>query len=128
MGWIVSMCALNAVIFANYPLQQPNYDTTIIQSALYDSMSRVIWSLALCYIIFACVHNYGGPINWFLSLKEWQPVSRLSYAIYLLHSPVLLVTTASLKSPLEFYEASTVNIYFNTFLSLLKLTIKVHDL
>lgn len=44
---------------------------------------RIVWSLALCYVIYACVSGCGGYVNWFLSLPAWHPLSRLSFAMVL---------------------------------------------
>lgn len=92
------------VIFSSYPLWQPDHNTTALENGIYVSMSRVAWALALSYLIYACVHGYGGPVNWFLSLSFWQPLSRLSYAIYILHFPVVLVVMASAKTAREVNE------------------------
>lgn len=78
---------------------------------LYDAMSRVIWSIALCYVILACVYNYGGPINWFLSHPLWQPLSKLSYSICLIHYPILKLTLFTTKSLPHFNEL-TINYNF----------------
>jgi peptidoglycan/LPS O-acetylase OafA/YrhL len=48
-------------------------------------LSRIFWALAISWIIFACHHNYGGLIGWFLSLPVWQPIAALSYSIYIVH-------------------------------------------
>lgn len=85
-------------MFANYPLMQFENHSTSLEMALYASLSRIAWALALSYIIFACVHGYGGPVNWFLSLSLWQPLSRLSYSIYIIHFPVIVVVMASAKT------------------------------
>lgn len=89
------------VIFANYPLWQPENHSTALETSLYTSLSRVGWAAALSYVIYACVHGYGGPVNWFLSLSIWQPLSRLSYAIYIVHFPVIFVVAGSAKTPFE---------------------------
>lgn len=109
LGWIISLGLMATVIFANYPLVQLTKSVPVIDHALYESLSRVAWAIALCYIIFACVHNYGGPINWFLSHPLWQPLSRLCYAIYLIHFPVVLVFQGTLKTSPYFSEAIAVS-------------------
>lgn len=98
------------VIFANYPLQQFDSKSAPLEYGLYDALSRVAWALALCYIIFACVHNSGGPVNWFLAHPLWQPISRLCYSIYLLHFPVIMVTMSTLKTSPYFTELSAVSV------------------
>ena len=76
--------------------------STSLEYGLYDTLGRNIWSLAVCYMIFACANNSGGPINEFLSLPMWQPLSRLSYAIYLIHSSITGITMSSLEVPPSF--------------------------
>lgn len=83
--------------------------------ALYDVFSRLLWAVALSYIIFACVHGYGGPINWFLSLEVWQPFSRLSYAVYLLHFYVMLAVTGSMRDALYFSDMFIVSLQISPF-------------
>lgn len=70
---------LAAVILANYPYLHSGLKTTALAYGFYSTLSHVAWSLAFCYIIFACANNAGGPINWFLSHPFWQPISKLSY-------------------------------------------------
>lgn len=100
------------VIFANYPLMQPDRKATALEHGLYESLSRVAWAIALCYIIFACVHNYGGPVNWFLSHPLWQPISRLCYSIYLIHFPIILIIQATMKTAPYFSELTAVSIHY----------------
>lgn len=109
LGWIISLALMATVIFANYPLVQPTKSTPILAHALYESLSRVAWAFALCYIIFACVHNYGGPVNQFLSHPLWQPLSRLSYAIYLIHMPLEMLFQGTMKTSPDFSEAIAVS-------------------
>lgn len=63
---------------------------------------RIVWSLALCYVIFACINGYGGVINSFLSLPQWQPLSRLSFVTFLIHQTVLIGIDANTQSG-EYY-------------------------
>lgn len=99
------------VIFANYPLAQLDSQATSVEHALYTSLSRIVWALALSYLIYACVHGYGGPINWFLSLSLWQPLSRLSYSIYVLHVNVIIIVVARSKTALEVGELLVVSVF-----------------
>lgn len=112
-----------AVIFVNYPLWQTNTNNTPtpLVYGLYGALSRVIWSVALCYIIFACVHLSGGPVNWFLSHPLWQPLSRLCYAIYLLHFLAILIFMASMKTTPYFTEVSA----FHAFIGFYVITVFV---
>lgn len=97
------------VIFGNYPFQQLDARLTPLAFGLYEALSRVIWAIALCYIAFACVHGYGGPINRFLAHPFWQPLSQLSYTIYLLHLPIIWLTMSTIKSSAYFSELTAVS-------------------
>ncbi|CAH0392931.1 unnamed protein product [Bemisia tabaci] len=55
-------------------------------SALYSSLHRPLFVLAISWIIFVSDQGYGGPINAFLSSKPFQILSRLSFSFYLIHS------------------------------------------
>lgn len=96
------------IVFINYPLVQPDIESTALAHALYTSLSRVAWSLAICYIIYACEHGYGGPVDLLLSITYWHPISRLNYSIYLLHFPVTVLTMGTIKSTEYFSEANAV--------------------
>lgn len=82
----------------------------VLQSAFNEAFRKVVWAMALAWIIFCCHNGYGGPIKWFLSIGLWQPIARLSYSIYLVHLPIQLVLAASLKLPLYFSDTNAVNI------------------
>lgn len=103
------MALLTAVVLSNYILYRVPNMATPLENALYDSFTRVAWPSAISYIIFACVHKYGGPVNWFLGHPFWQPLSRLSYTIYLVHFPVVIFFLCTLKSVPYSYESDTVS-------------------
>lgn len=92
------------VIFGNYPFQQPDSNISPLYYGFYDVLSRIVWSMALCYVIFACVHNSTSIVNRFLSHPIWQPISRLSFSIYLVQPIVLVTSLASIKTPPYFNE------------------------
>ena len=56
---------------------------------LYITFSKILWSLALSYIIFACVTLNGGVVNEFLSWSFWVPLSKLSFCAYLVHYSIV---------------------------------------
>lgn len=106
---------MGAVIFANYPLVQLDSRNTPFQYGLYDGLSRVGWAVALSYIIFACIHGSGGPVNWFLAHPLWQPLANVSYSIYLLHIPIVLITMASVKTSIYFTELSAYHAFIGNY-------------
>lgn len=111
LAWAFSLILLSAATLLNYPLSQPDAKFTPLAYGLFDGCSRVMWSIGLCYIIFACVHNYGGPVNWFLAHPFWQPISKLSYSIYLAHFTVIQ-NIFWMKTPAYFSEMAAVFRFF----------------
>lgn len=100
--------------------QFTNVKSTSLEYGLFSAFSHLIWSIPVSYIIFACARNSGGVINRFLSHPFWQPISNLSYAIYLLHHPIILLTAASIKHLPYFNEITHIqNIIGNIGLSIL---------
>ena len=57
----------------------------------FFSLTKVTYSLSICWVIFACHYGYGGIINRFLSASAFIPMTRISYASYLVH-PVIMYT------------------------------------
>lgn len=108
VGWFIAIGTMLSIIFGIYFMQQPDYPATVLESAFYESFSRVCWAISLAWIVFACVHGYGGPVNWFLSLPQWQPLARLSYSIYLVHLPIQLLIVASARTQMNFTDFSAV--------------------
>ncbi|XP_076455759.1 nose resistant to fluoxetine protein 6-like [Babylonia areolata] len=70
------------------------------QAAAYESVFRVLWAVCVAWVIFACSKGCGGFVNTLLSWSAWQPLSRLTYGVYLVHCVVLFVIGGNLKKPL----------------------------
>ncbi|KAL3188281.1 hypothetical protein MRX96_003607 [Rhipicephalus microplus] len=58
-------------------------------SAAYASCHRLVWALCIGWLVFACISDRGGLINSVLSSPLLVPLSRLSYAVYVLHVPIV---------------------------------------
>jgi hypothetical protein len=63
--WVLSLLALTGIVFAHFSFNADQY--TVLEGALFNSLSRVSWSGALCVVILLCVNGYGGVVNSFLS-------------------------------------------------------------
>ncbi|KAJ0176877.1 hypothetical protein K1T71_008056 [Dendrolimus kikuchii] len=106
--WISSVLLMGFCIFSMYFVMQVDHDAQIFDNFL-NAYMRAMWATALGWLIFACVHGYGGPINWFLSLKIWKLPARLSYAMYLIHFPIMMSANGTwLKT---YYFSDGANIY-----------------
>ena len=84
-------CAVGVAIPTVYGLQDGFYGHVFSQAenVLYTTFARTGWGVALALLIYACHNGYGGPINSFLSLPMWVPLSRLTFNAYLVH-PIIL--------------------------------------
>lgn len=92
LGWMVSTAVCGAILFGLYPTYKHYGSLDVNVAAFYNAVSRPLWCCAMAWIVVACVHGYGGPVNTFLSLKLWMPLSRLTYNSYLVHPLVLYFT------------------------------------
>ncbi|XP_034127394.1 nose resistant to fluoxetine protein 6-like isoform X3 [Drosophila guanche] len=103
-GWTISLAMIFTSIFALYPAAQwsaPPLST--LEESFHYTLTRVAWPLVLCWIVFACMQGHGGLANSFLSSPLWQPLSRLSYSVYIWH--------------IFFQEVNIRNLRTNTYLS-----------
>ncbi|KAH8247739.1 hypothetical protein KR038_009246 [Drosophila bunnanda] len=85
-GWILCLAMIFTSIFALYPAAQSSTPPlSTLAESFYYTLTRVGWPMALCWVVFACMQGYGGLANSVLSAPVWQPLSRLSYSIYIWH-------------------------------------------
>merc|ERR1712142_563132 len=86
-GWILAAVIALASMYGLIDYPDEPFSKGV--SALYASLSRLSWSLALAWVVLACVTGYGGIINSFLSLNIFIPLSRLTFMAYLIHPMVM---------------------------------------
>ncbi|KAH8373858.1 nose resistant to fluoxetine protein 6 [Drosophila serrata] len=101
--WVLSISLLLVVIFAMYPYTEAG--TEIISplgGAFYICCSRIAWPLALCWLIWACQNGLAPVISDLLGWTFWQPLSKLSYCLYIWHLLVETVHVARTKTSLHF--------------------------
>ncbi|CAD0199989.1 unnamed protein product [Chrysodeixis includens] len=84
--WILALSLSTFILYADHATRF-NSNQTIAN--LYNSFIRPLWALFIGSLVYMCNHGYGGPINWFLCLSMWKIHSRLSFAIYLIHSGMM---------------------------------------
>ncbi|XP_017001494.2 nose resistant to fluoxetine protein 6 [Drosophila takahashii] len=116
LGWILCLAMIFTSIFALYPAAQwsgPALST--LAEAFYYTLTRVGWSMALCWVIFACMQGYGGLANSFLSSPLWQPLSRLSYSVYMWHMFFQEVNGRSMRTNSYFSDYRTMLNFWSTF-------------
>ncbi|XP_072948844.1 nose resistant to fluoxetine protein 6-like [Epargyreus clarus] len=92
--WAMAFIMMAFCVISIYPVSQTDHTGQTFDNFL-NAYMRAIWASAVGWLIFACVHGYGGPINWFLSLQVWKLPSRLSYAVYLIHLPIIILANGT---------------------------------
>ncbi|KAG5882440.1 Nose resistant to fluoxetine protein 6, partial [Gonioctena quinquepunctata] len=96
--WATTLTILAACIF--YPLAFDNH--AYLANAFYNSIHKVVWSLAVCSIILICETDNAGPINNLLSSPVLQVISRLCYCVYIFHVDLFSFKKAILKTVVNF--------------------------
>ncbi|KAJ3644146.1 hypothetical protein Zmor_026818 [Zophobas morio] len=99
-GWILSLALMATCLYAGQTLQTTEYNR--LENSFFIALMRPAWAIAICWVIFTCVMEYGGPINTFLSCSLFQISSRLCYSIYIVHYSFIFMTNFSTRSPLHF--------------------------
>uniref|UniRef100_A0A182P5T9 Nose resistant-to-fluoxetine protein N-terminal domain-containing protein n=1 Tax=Anopheles epiroticus TaxID=199890 RepID=A0A182P5T9_9DIPT len=114
LGWLLTIAIL---VVTGYSLKQVyvgDYTRLLpIADAFYESLHRPFWAFAVMWVIFVCINQQGGIIDQFLSCPLWQPLSRLSYSMYLIHIAIQAFTmTLAVRFPVEFM---MVNVFYSSF-------------
>uniref|UniRef100_A0A2A4JTY7 Acyltransferase 3 domain-containing protein n=1 Tax=Heliothis virescens TaxID=7102 RepID=A0A2A4JTY7_HELVI len=99
--WICATVIALLIIYSFYPITQLDWDNQFADNMI-NSFMRPAWAMFVGWMIFACVHGYGGPVNWILSHRAWKVLSRLSYVMYLVHYPMQLIINAMPIVPIYF--------------------------
>ncbi|RWS14326.1 nose resistant to fluoxetine protein 6-like isoform X2 [Dinothrombium tinctorium] len=99
--WCISIVAFLLVLLSTY-YWNIGYKWSPLSAALYSGTHRLIWSLSVAWVCFACVTGNGGPINKFLSWKLFIPLSKLGFSIYLMHFLIVWLRYAYIRERLPF--------------------------
>ncbi|CAG7726227.1 unnamed protein product, partial [Allacma fusca] len=115
IGWTLSTVFALAIIYgAMFYFDPKNTHETLhsAHAAIYAGFHRVVWSICIGWIVFACVNGYGGWANKILSLKIFIPLGRLTYCMYLVQTITILTYYGSGTHTKRFSKYTTVNEFF----------------
>lgn len=76
-----------------------SYEYSHLESAFYNSLHRLGWSIFTGWIVLACVTSEDGALKNFLSSRALVPLSRLTYCAYLTNGFIELYLAASIRTP-----------------------------
>lgn len=103
--WILSTVIAVVVIFGPYRWYTgAPYDSA--DAILYAATHRTAWALSLGWMTYACATGRGGLINRFLSWKAFIPLSRLSFAAFLMQTLVILSRTILTRERVHYSHTS----------------------
>uniref|UniRef100_A0A7M5UX50 Nose resistant-to-fluoxetine protein N-terminal domain-containing protein n=2 Tax=Clytia hemisphaerica TaxID=252671 RepID=A0A7M5UX50_9CNID len=85
-------------------------------NVMYGAFHRLVWAIAVGWIVYACQNGFGGYINSFLSWGAWVPISRLTFAAYLVHPLVIFFFYGISERPYHYQDNMIVyNMFSNIF-------------
>ena len=58
---------------------------------IYEGLARSLWSISVCWMIFACAIGQGGFVSTLLGWKPFLVLGRLTFSTYLIHEVVIQV-------------------------------------
>ncbi|XP_055613183.1 nose resistant to fluoxetine protein 6-like [Uranotaenia lowii] len=104
IGWATCLALLGLIWYASFELFSSDLSTfSLVADAFFESMGRSVFAMCVMWIIFASINGQGGIVNDILSAGIWQPLAKLSYVMYLMHTTVLvLASLANVKTVLHF--------------------------
>ncbi|XP_037787932.1 O-acyltransferase like protein-like [Penaeus monodon] len=103
-GWTVATFSALAVLLGAWSYNQiaAAYYYDPITQVLYGGLHRGVWCAALAWVVVACHFGYGGVVNSFLSHPSWQPLSRLTYCMFLVALPTQIILIFNIKDLVYF--------------------------
>merc|ERR1712038_17787 len=109
LGWIVAFILAIIVVYGQSYYRYTETPMPLAFSASYVALERLLWAVAVAWVIVACLSGYGGYVNDFLSWSAWAPLSRMTYSAYLFHPAIMFFYGAHLKT--RFYIDNMTTIY-----------------
>lgn len=88
--WCVGLSCGFYHLFMKIDWYRSSAPTSESGKLFYAFSDRIVWSICIAWITFACSTGRGGILNRFLSWDGFVPLSRLSFGVYLIHSPFYL--------------------------------------
>ncbi|KAM7304834.1 nose resistant to fluoxetine protein 6 [Ixodes scapularis] len=98
--WVTSFGLACFVMFVTYDWNKGHLPGVVV-SALYAGFHRHLWSLAFVWPFYACATGRGGLINKFFGWAFFFPLSRLTFAIYLVHFLIYVLRQIRMRTYLN---------------------------
>lgn len=125
-GWSISTMIVIWTMVSQYHIVNEDYVFDIVSLTNFVVISQLLWTLAQCWIIFACYTNNGGTreifilrvesrgdfnrrtfvsgaVNKFLSHRWFVVFSKISYSFYLIQFIFFFYEVGTIRYPDIFY-------------------------
>ncbi|KAJ9598095.1 hypothetical protein L9F63_026800, partial [Diploptera punctata] len=126
IGWILGLMCLILPLVWTHRFSQTNFIPSSLEFSFYFTLSRPLWCIGISWLIFACMTGNGGPVNRILSWEILQPLSRLTYCIYIIYFPFLLVRNSSIKNASDFTDYKQIHRILGTMVYVILLAIPTY--
>lgn len=111
MLWLFATICAIAILYGLYDtFHGPPLSVDVL--AFYTAVHRIVWALAVGWVLFACVTGYGGFVNTILSWKPFIPLSRLTYCAYLVHPIIMVSFYLDSRYPIYLTDFETIYLFF----------------
>lgn len=71
-------------------------------NAFYHANHRLLWALAMSWIIFSCHYGSESLLKAFLSLKIWMTIEKVGLSLYLVHGIFTVGSVITKRNPVDF--------------------------
>ncbi|CAG9835423.1 unnamed protein product [Diabrotica balteata] len=116
--WIICFAVLLLCGLGNHPFfREEEYSR--LENALFSSLVRPAFALAVGWVIWACATNHAGIINRILSWSVFQFINKFIYSMYLIHPIFLDVLAYSQKSVIVFSIFNMIYWFWGVFMLML---------
>ncbi|XP_077505897.1 nose resistant to fluoxetine protein 6-like [Amblyomma americanum] len=110
--WVVSMAAGVCCIFIKCTWYTGDVPTTTFGRVATAFFDRILWSMFIGWIALACISGRGGFVSKFLSWAPFAPLSRISFAVYLIHFPFIEVLLHTSRERYYYSHFNQVTLFF----------------
>nr|XP_037270654.1 nose resistant to fluoxetine protein 6-like [Rhipicephalus microplus] len=112
-AWCVAFACGLCCIFMKVPWYQTKMPATNSGKLSMAFFDRILWSLFMSWITFACATRRGGFLNTFLSWSAFTPLSRLTFGVYIIHLPFLQLWLHISRERVYYTHFFVVSFFFN---------------
>ncbi|XP_041377307.1 nose resistant to fluoxetine protein 6-like [Gigantopelta aegis] len=104
IGWILAIGCGLTLSYITYDYRKDGaHEWPRTALAFKEAFGRPIWAICVAWVVYACHKGRGAVINSILSFGGLIPLSRLTYAAYLVH-PIMMIIYVYSKRTLVYID------------------------